>query len=249
MNTVHPKFSYYLVVFLLWSIFSTGITSPPTFQRLLMARTTKELTRQYLLVSVFDPIFQVIILLIGLAGIVLASQEGIAPTQVVPYLVDSLFSGVLKGFIAIGLLAVVISTADSYFHAAGVSLTQDIIAPVWRGKLNKLHCAAWMTCLLGLVSILLACVCKTGSLDLVFIAMQATGPILIFPLLAGILGFKGDKRAFMLTAGVTALTFAITRWQLTDKHLAVLWSILANGISFFAIHGCLAFLDKRRGTR
>jgi Na+/proline symporter len=246
----HPRVSYYLVVFLLWSVFSTGITSPPTFQRLLMASTSKELTWQYVLVSIFDPIFQLAILLIGLAGVLLAPTD-LPPSQLVPYLVSDLFSGGstggLNGCISIGLLAVVMSTADSYFHAAGVSLTQDIFAPVWKREFNKILYAKYMTFLVGVVSILLSCFC-TGSLALVFTAMQATGPILIFPLIAGIMGFKADKRTFMITTGVTVLTFVIARWQLTNKHLAVLWSILANGFCFFSVHYFLTIIDKRRST-
>jgi Na+/proline symporter len=233
----HPKFSYYLVCFLLWSVFSVGITSPPTFQRLLMARSTKQLRNQYLLSSFLDPIIQLLILLIALCGLVL--YPSIEPKNVVPHLIQQLLPVALQYFATAGLLAVVLSTADSYIHAAGVTLTHDMIRPVLKNPFvfHELRWSRYATLIIGLVSIVLGLFCKQ-MLSLVFSAMQFTGPLLIFPLVAGILGLRADKRAFFIASVFTLLTFVLARWYLPaiDKHLAVLFSILANGISFLGIY-------------
>jgi Na+/proline symporter len=238
----HPKLSYYITNFILWSILSTGITSPPTFQRLLMARNTQELKQQYLVVSLFDPIFQFIILLIGLSAIILVPVT-VGSTQVVPYLVQSIPSELVRIIITIGLLAVVMSTLDSYFHAGGVSLTQDIISPYRKTEFDKIYVSKWMTWLVGITSMLLTCF-NGNMLGLVFIAMQATGPILLVPLLAGLLDFKADKRCFMVAAVITSITFIIARSLLPIKHTFVLVSILANGASFFGAHLIFKYLGN-----
>jgi solute:Na+ symporter, SSS family len=231
----HPKFSYYLVCFLLWSVFSVGVTSPPTFQRLLMARDTKQLRNQYLLASFLDPIIQLLILLIALCGLVL--YPSIEPKNVVTHLIQQTLPVSLQYFATAGLLAVVMSTADSYLHAAGVTLTHDIIRPVLKNPFGELRWSRYATLVMGLISIVLGLLYQ-HMLSLVFSAMQFTGPLLIFPLVVGILGVRVDKRAFFIASVFTLATFVLARWYLpaSDKHLAVLYSILANGISFFGAY-------------
>ncbi|MEL6152547.1 MAG: hypothetical protein AAFQ78_00810, partial [Bacteroidota bacterium] len=67
----HSEFPFYLTLFLMWSILPVGITSPAIFQRLLMAKNTMHLKRQYLIAAGFDPLFRITLLLIGLAALVL----------------------------------------------------------------------------------------------------------------------------------------------------------------------------------
>jgi Na+/proline symporter len=158
---------------------------------------------------------------------------------VVPHLIQYILPASLQYFATVGLLAVVMSTADSYMHAAGVTLTHDIIRPLLKNSFSfhELHWSRYVTLGMGLISIVLGLFYK-HMLSLVFSAMQFTGPLLIFPLVAGIIGIRTDKRVFFVAAGFTLMTFVLARWYLpaSDKHLAILFSILANGISFFGAY-------------
>jgi SSS family solute:Na+ symporter len=107
----HEKFSYYLTLFLVWSIFPVGITSPPLFQRLLMAKEAKQLRNQYLIAAAFDPTIRLLVMLIGLAGLVL--YPTIEAKNLVPHIIQQLLPIGAKGLAIAGLLAVVMSTADS----------------------------------------------------------------------------------------------------------------------------------------
>ena len=241
----HPKFSYYFTCFLLWSIFSVGITSPPTFQRLLMAKESKYLQKQYLITSAFDPIFQGLIMVLGLAGLVLYPH--IAAKQVVPHLAQTLLPTSLQWLVLLGL-AVVLSTADSYLHAAGVTLAHDIIKPLASKRINltELRWAQYSTLGIGVISIIIA-LSFEHMLRLVWSAMQCTGPVLLLPLMAGILGLSTDKRTFMVAFGATVGVFALARWYLPAecKHLAVLVSIVGNGLSFWGAHSIYQYLKTR----
>ncbi|NEJ83338.1 hypothetical protein GR268_43490, partial [Rhizobium leguminosarum] len=84
----HEKFSFYLTLFLIWSVLPLGLVSPPIFQRLLMAKQTEQLRKQYLIVAGLDPLLQVTIMLIGLAGLVLYPQ--IQATDVMPHIIKEL---------------------------------------------------------------------------------------------------------------------------------------------------------------
>lgn len=157
-----------------------------------MAKNIRQLKKQYIIVSVFDPIFQIMI--IGLSGLVLH----IGDKQGVPHLIRALLPTGMQWGATAGLLAIVMSAADSYLHAAGITFTHDIIRPLYNTKkhLQELQGAQYATLGIGGVSIVVGLFFKS-MLSLIFSAMQFTEPVLIFPLVAGILGIKADKRAFL----------------------------------------------------
>ncbi len=240
----HENFSYYLTLFLVWSIFPVGITLPPLFQRLLMGQNAKQLRSQYLIIAAFDPTFRLIITLIGLAAIVL--YPTIEAKNVIPHIVNELLPTGLKGFAIAGLLAVVMSTADSYLHTAGLLLSHDVIKPLCDKAsiaIHELRWAQYSTILVGFITIVVALRAEE-LLKLSFTALSFTGPLLLFPLVAGIMGLKTDPQSFYVPMLVTLLSFIVAMLVLpvSQRHLAVLISILANGTSFFATH-----LIKNRG--
>ncbi|MHB9147060.1 MAG: sodium:solute symporter family protein [Candidatus Amoebophilus sp.] len=234
----HENFSYYLTLFLLWSIFPVGITSPPIFQRLLMGRDAQQLRNQYFIVSVFHPTFQLLIMLIGLAGLVL--YPTIKANNIIPHIIQQLLPAGGKGLAIAGLLAVIMSTADSYLNAAGLVFAHDIIKPVCDRnglKIDELKCARYSTAIIGITAIVIA-LNSTSMLGLSFLAVKFTGPLLMFPLIAGIMGLKVDKQTFYTASLTTLGVFVFISWLLPIAygHLAVPISILSNGITFFSMH-------------
>ena len=234
----HENFSYYLTLFLIWSIFPVGITSPPIFQRLLMGRDAQQLRNQYFIVSVFHPTFQLLIMLIGLAGLVL--YPTIKANNIIPHIIQQLLPAGGKGLAIAGLLPVIMSTADSYLNAAGLVFAHDIVKPVCDRnglKIDELKCARYSTAIIGITAIVIA-LKSTSMLGLSFLAVKFTGPLLMFPLIAGIMGLKVDKQTFYIAAVTALVSFAVTSWLLPAAygHLAVPISILVNGITFFCIH-------------
>ena len=234
----HENFSYYLTLFLVWSIFPVGITSPPIFQRLLMGRSAKQLRDQYLIAAAFDPTFRSVIMLIGLAAAAL--YPTIQAKDVIPHIVHELLPTGIKGLAISGLLAVVMSTADSYLHAAGLLLAHDVIKPL-RDRvglpINELRWARFGTLLIGIIAIAVALRAE-NLLRLSFTALSFTGPLLLVPLIAGIIGVKTSSRSFYVAMSVTLITFltAMVMLPTSHRHLVVLISILANGASFFIAH-------------
>jgi SSS family solute:Na+ symporter len=235
----HEKSSYYLTLFLVWSILPVGITSPPIFQRLLMAREAKQLRDQYLIIAGFHPTFQLLVMLIGLSGLLLYPNIAVS-YNLVPHIIQDLLPIWGKGFATAGLLAVIMSTADSYLHAAGLLLAHDILKPISDKiniKLNELRVAQYGTLLIGIAAIVIA-LRSTNMLSLSFAAVRFTGPLLMFPLIFGILGLRVDKQTFYIASIVTTAAFIISTWLLPTaySHLAVLISILVNGISLITTH-------------
>lgn len=249
----HEKFSFYLTLFLIWSILPLGLISPPIFQRLLMAKQPEQLRKQYFIVAGFDPIFRLTIMLLGLVGLIL--YPNIRPTEVMPHIINQLLPIGIKGLAVAGMLAVIMSTADSYLHTAGLLLVHDVINPIISKKDKAFNEIKWIkhsTFFIGIISIIIG-LKSSNATNLSFLAMRIAGPILLFPLLAGIIGLKPDKKVFYRAMLLTVATFILTTLYLPGsyKHLGVPISIVINTISFLIFHMIenegIAMAD--RGTR
>jgi Na+/proline symporter len=182
-------------------------------------------------------------MLIGLAGVVLFPN--IEPTNVFPHLVLNLLPVGMKGLAIAGALAVSMSTIDSYLHVSGLTFTHDVLKPLCDRRnitINELKWAKASTLIIGLLAILLGTVGAGASTDEILgfalTALGFTGPILMFPLLSGIMGLKTDKRAFYTALPFTLLAFLLSELFLPEnfKHLGLLISIFTNGVFFFGTH-------------
>ncbi|XWN35047.1 MAG: sodium:solute symporter family protein [Roseivirga sp.] len=239
----HERFSYYFTLFLTWSILPAGMIDPAIIQRLLMGKEPGQLRRQYLIIAALHPTLELVILLIGLAGIVLYPK--LEATQVFPHIVHELLPVGIKGLVIAGALAVSMSTIDSYLHAAGLTLTHDVLKPLCDMRkvvIDELTWAKYSTLVLGLMAVLVGTLGAGANTDQIlgfaFTALGFTGPLLMFPLLSGIMGLKTDTRSFYTALPMTLAAFVLSNVYLPPEqdHLSLLISILANGVTFFGMH-------------
>jgi len=248
----HPKFYFYLNLFLLFTVFPAGMIDSAIIQRLLMGKTKKQLRDQYLIVAFVDPLFQFIVMLIALAGVILyPTGEG---TEIVPHMINDFFPVGVKGLAIAGLLAIVMSTIDSHLHVTGLMLVHDIIKPFIRKKVlsdsQEKKFAQYATLLVGIVAISIG-LHTTDMFGLLLDSLEATGPILMFPLLTGMIGLKPEKKAFYVAMFVTIAAWVMCKLYLPEdySYLSILLCILANGSAFFGTHLYLNKGFKRSDRR
>jgi len=109
--TNHPHALYYLVLLILLDILQVGMVDPANMQRLLMARSQRQLRNQFFVLSVLSPAVQLTSMLLALTGIVLYPiLEG---AQVVPQIIKELLPAGIKGLAMAGLFAVSMGNIDS----------------------------------------------------------------------------------------------------------------------------------------
>jgi len=124
--------SYYsIIILILWMLFPGFPLSSPFIQRMLMAKNAQQSATMYYISIAFLVPFFLLLVLIGLA--VLAIYPDIHSQEVMSHSINRLPVG-LKGLMWMACLAVVMSTIDSFLHAAGVSLTHDLIKPLLKKK-------------------------------------------------------------------------------------------------------------------
>ena len=194
----------------------------------------------------------------GLVGLVMYSDlEGI---QIVPHLIDTLLPTGVKGIAIAGTLAVVISTADSYLHVAGLTMVHDIIHPICKKQnveIDELKWARYGTPMVGCLAAVVAWYVQGENIvaqtfaKLNLLALQLAAPILMFPLIAGIMGLRTEKSHFYAATVTTFIAFLAAQVLLPtqQRHLAALIGILTNFVTFFSMHlvqhGGIAIVDRR----
>ena len=119
------------------------------------------------------------------------------------YIITSCDRKGLKGLMAIGLLSLVMSTADSYLNTSAV-IVADVLPLSHQGDNKR---ARWINLLLGLVALGFA-LAPLSFKDLLSYSLFFYIPTLAVPVLATLAGFRTSRRAIvagMVAAIITAV--------------------------------------------
>lgn len=169
---------------------------PPYVQRLLIGRNFKETAKGTLWSGLLSIPFFLLIGFIGLTGLALSPQ--LDPNLALPYVINTVMPVGLKGLAIAGMMAVVMSSADSFLNAAAISITHDVLKPLSRNGLStnvELFWSRAVTVIVGAMGALFALTTKS-ALDILLVAYNFWTPFILVPLVAGILGYRASSKAF-----------------------------------------------------
>ena len=145
----------------------------------------------------------------------------------------------LIGFIIAGLLAIIMSTADTELNAVSIALVHDVIKRLRiTTKINEVRLASIVTIIIGIVAIILSMQFKS-ILDAMLFTSLLWYPVMSCPLILGIYGLKSNDKAFILSTGITALGVIIIHnvWS-HNFALSTLCGITLNSVLFALCHYC-----------
>ncbi len=251
----HPKIGQYFALFLSLSVFQFSVIDPALIQRILMGKTKQQLRNQFFVISAVLFAVMLVLLMLGLTSIVLLPTDATI-TSIVPYIINNVLPTGLKGLAFAGLFAITMATFDSFLHAAGLTLVHDVIRPIYNrnGKtLNELRWVRYITLLVGCLAVVVGLVRAQDLYGFVLISYQFTGPLLAFPLFAGVLGLKPDKYALYIASVVTVVALLLAKLLLPEayQYMTSLISVSINGITFLGIHAIrnkgFAIINRTKG--
>jgi SSS family solute:Na+ symporter len=184
----------------------------------------------------------------GCLGLVaLALNPQIDPNQAIPYVVQSALPIGLRGLVIAGIIAVVMSSADSFLNSASVAFVNDIVNPLRKEKLSEQRGLLWArlaTLVTGGLAIVFA-IRIQSLLDILIYAYNFWSPIILVPLAATLLGYHSSKRAFI--AGASAGLVGVYVWNvLLDSpggFDGLLVGVFANLAVFSTVNGVLPARD------
>ena len=227
----NPKF---LSTIALTAFFLIPEMQPVFFQRVVMASNTGQAKHAFIIAGA---VVLVLLLITSWVGVLLLSKNpGLNPNNLLPYILEQYSYPGLRGLTAIGVIAIIMSTADSYINAAAVIISHDIINNAGiKSDSKNLMIARISAVAIGVAAFFLST--NTGSiLKLLILTLSFYGPIVSPGLLLAIFNFKTTTISVLagMAAGVSTVVFIdITQLTVID---GVIPGFIANFTFLFGTH-------------
>ena len=126
------------------------LLQPATVQRCLILKEGKKIKKMFYMYAIIKAILITLLSLMALSAIIL--YNNIDPRRIVEISINNFFPPVLKGITICGLIAVIMSTADSHLNSSSVLMIQNI----FKIRSNKLIYVKIASLVLGIASVLIA---------------------------------------------------------------------------------------------
>lgn len=217
---------------------------PNFIQRALINNNPHETTRAIYIKSAIYAPFLILITLNGLIAYHLYPSE---PSELaLPFLIDKIIPIGLKGLVVVGLLAAVMSTADSDLNVSSISLVKDLFSPIFKEKnQQKLLLVARITnILIGSGAIIIALKFKS-VVDLVIFIAGFWGPMILVPLIFALFDITVSLKIMVLCYFCGPLSSLL--WEAYFTHLLPLKGVFVGTmVSLFIFLSALfsSFLKK-----
>ncbi len=200
---------------ILWT-FCLPSLSPTVTQRLLLTKNKRQGFRSYMGSCCIYMVIVVIVVMIGLSAYVLHPDIKNAD-QALPIMMSKYLPVGIYGFVIAGLLAVLMSPADSLLNASSICLVNDLILPCIRKPLpehKKLFLSRFISLFMGVFAILFATQCK-GIFETKIIARSLWFPIIVVPLYFSLFNRKISKKGLFISVSIGFLTMFL--WNIYIK--------------------------------
>lgn len=183
----------------------------PTFiQRAIINKDSSATSKAIYIKSAIYAVFLVFITLNGLIAFTI--YPDVKANLALPHLIDHMMPIGIQGLVVVGLLAAVMSTADSDLNITSITLVKDFLSPIFliKSQNKKLLLARVINILIGSLAIFIA-LCFTRVVDLVIFIAGFWGPIVLVPLVFALFG-KVISTQGMICA-CTSGAIAFVTWE------------------------------------
>ncbi|MBS0236000.1 MAG: sodium:solute symporter family protein [Proteobacteria bacterium] len=209
----------------------------PFIQRFLMAKNRKQLVTALKVVTILDIFISVLICILGFVVISVLPGHTMHNTGFLE-LINVLMPIGIKGIVITGLIAVIMSTADSWLNTTSVICAHDIVKAIWPkiSQKTELAVARFATLLIGLFAIILA-LRADNILDIIWQVVNFYDPIMSVPLSVGFLGFRTNSRSFCASiAGAIIATMFAAYLQGTFNLISMSYGLVGSATGLFGMH-------------
>jgi Na+/proline symporter/signal transduction histidine kinase len=183
--------------------------SPAIFQRVAMAKDTKQVSRSFIIAAITCLLLGIIINWISV--LTLSINPSLDPGDIVKHIIlNSPYAG-LKGAMLAGIMAMIMSTVDSCMNSTAVIIVHDFCKPLKIKFIkNELFSTRIVSGLIGIVSLILSL--RAGSLqELLVITESLYMPVVSVPFIMAIFGFRSSEKSVLF--GMVAGFIAAISWD------------------------------------
>ena len=247
-QSLYPKIEDTTSIISLCLIFFIPALPTESMHRMFLSKDSNILVKAFQFSAVLQFPLYLVIFLLSLIG--LASSEKVTGDQALAHVMNSLPLFV-RGLAISGMIAAIMSTADSILNSGSVFIMNDVVKPLSKGLIhekNKLFWTRVLTVLFGTLPILVVLKYK-NPFDVALFGRIFWMPIVLIPIYAVLFDLPGNLRDFYRGAIAGISTFLIWSflplpflqdtsgtWLALEKFTYVnslLPAFLMNGIVFF----------------
>jgi len=216
---------------------------PPIFQRIAMANSIPQVIKSFRIAGLLCCLIQCVVIAIGI--FVLSANPNLNPDDLVGYVINHYsYHVVFKGIISIGIMAMIMSTADSLINTISIMFAHDLCGPLgFKWAKNELLVARITAVVSGIIAILFAL--KIDSvLNLVLSFAGLYLPVVSIPFTTAILGFRSSEKSVLAAMGGSLITILLLRIFFAKSATdSVIPGVISSIFFLFGIH----YLTKQDG--
>lgn len=223
------------------------LLDPAIFQRISMAKNTLQVSKSFIIAIFFILICDALVhTVIGVLFRAEANIIDLNADNVIQHVLDHYLGYGFKGIFVIGIMAMVMSTADSYINSSAVLLGYDL--PKSFGikftEQSQLRLIRFSSLFIGLASLLVSLFAK-NLLDLLLSVYSFYMPIVTLPFTLAIFGFRSTARALLI--GMAAGFVTVVYFELFSAKYNIISGIPGTLISFIFFIGSHYILGEKGG--
>ncbi len=223
------------------------LLDPAIFQRISMAKNTLQVSRSFIIAIFFILICDALVhTVIGVLFRADPSIIDLNADNVMQYVVDHYLGYGFKGMFIIGIMAMVMSTADSYINSSAILLGYDL--PKSLGikftEQSQLRVIRFSSLFIGLASLLVSLFAK-NLLDLLLSVYSFYMPIVTLPFTLAIFGFRSTTKALLI--GMAAGFVTVVYFELFSAKYNIISGIPGTLVSFIFFLGSHYILGQKGG--
>ncbi len=229
-------FQYMIVWFFLasWTFIDPGF-----HQRCAAARSTKIARRGIFISILFWFIFDFLTISTGLYAV--AILQDIDPVLAYPLLADKLLPPFLKGLFITGLLAVIMSTIDSFSLLSAITFGRDLLWRFKEAKETALNSYTRIGLIITAAISVLLCLLFPSVIELWYVIGSLFIPPMILPLITAYypgLRLSGNQTLFIMifSFSLSLISFVFGQFNIQDGYPGYLFAIEPF---FFGILACI----------
>ncbi len=233
-NKHFPHWATYIFLCLLPNF----LLHPTPLQRVLMARTSTQIRDMFLVLMVSGIVFGIVFGLMGLS--MWALFPNMDSKIIVFHTVNNLkLLPVIKAVIVCGFFAIIMSTADSILHVAGLTVFRDVLDPIFKFKESKQLVIVKMTTMIISVFAILSTLYFVNTpyfRNINFYGGMIVIPVTYFPFTMSLLGLKSDNKSFV-SGSICGLITMFSCYLITKTHLlSALCGMVGNALGYMISH-------------
>ncbi|MCR5225374.1 MAG: sodium:solute symporter family protein [Alphaproteobacteria bacterium] len=212
--------------FMLFLVIALPVFDPPFIQRMLMSKNTTQATNTLFVAACMHFPFM---LLVGIAGFsALVVLPNIDPDMAFSSMINLALPTGLKGLAVAGILAIVMSSADSYLNVIGISFARDIVKTIYPKPISdkaELRLIRTSTVCFGALS-MFAATSFSSIMDILLFTTNFWVPFICAPMFFGVTHRVSTRSCLM---GVIS-GCAFTLYWLTCVHDETLYGGVIPGL-------------------